>query len=151
MIAKVNSYDEECKGQPAAGFLWKIIRDVLNNNKMLPGWFVEGRTVLIPKEGCVWKLDQYQPITCLNTGYKLFTAGITTLLQQHVDEHSILLAEQKALHQGRCGCLNALVVDSMVIEEAHSRKKGLPVAWIDYRKSYDRVSHGWLSIAILVM
>ncbi len=33
-----------------------------------PAWFVKGRTVLIPKQGCEGKANQYRPITCLNNG-----------------------------------------------------------------------------------
>ena len=77
-----------------------------------------GRTVLILKEGCQGKADQYRPITCLNTVYKLLTAVITNLLQAHVKEYAIILAEQRALQKGRRGCLDALMSDSMVTQEA---------------------------------
>ena len=110
------------------GFLWRTVRDVLKTDLELPAWFVKGRTVLIPKPGCVRKPDQYRPITCLNTGYKLLTPVITTLLRQHVDKHSIFPAEQRALQKEKCGCLDALLVDSIVNEEVCHRRKKLSVA-----------------------
>ena len=50
----------------------------------IPTWFVKGRTVLIPKEGCKGRPEQYRPITCLNTEYKLFTAVTMEVLYKHV-------------------------------------------------------------------
>lgn len=52
--------------------------------------------VVEPKKECQGKPHQYRPITCLNTGYRLLTAVITFLLRQHVVEHAIIPAEQKA-------------------------------------------------------
>ena len=52
--------------------------------------------------------------------------------------------KQKALQQGRGGCLDALMVDSTIIREAAMRGKNLSVAWIDYQKAYNRVPHSWL-------
>ena len=42
------------------------------------------------------------------------------------------------------GCLDALLVDSMVTQEAMKSKSDLSVAWIDYSKAFDRVPHQWL-------
>ena len=50
----------------------------------IPTWLMKGRTVLIPKEGCQGRTEQYQPITCLNTEYKLFTAVMMEVLYKHV-------------------------------------------------------------------
>ena len=69
---------------------------------------------------------------------------ITTLLRQHVDKHSIFPAEQRALLKEKRGCLDALLVNSMVNEEVRHRRKKLSVAWVDYIKAFDRVPHGWL-------
>ena len=117
---------------------------MLKTDLKLPAWFVKGRTVLIPLPGCVGKPDQYRPIMYLNTGYKLLTAVITTLLRQYVDKHSIFPAEQRALRKEKRGCLDALLVDSMVNEEVRHRRKKLLVAWVDYSKAFECVLHGWL-------
>ena len=128
----------------SANFLGKLLKKVFDGNAEAPSWFVRGRTVLIPKEGCQGKPDQYRPITCLNVGYKLLTAVMTQVLGSHVEERGLLPEEQRALRKGRRGCLEALMVDSMVISEAKLRSRDLAVAWIDYKKAYDRVPHGWL-------
>ncbi len=130
------------KGPRAANCLWEITKKVLRGNAKLPQWFVRGRTV--PKAGCKGLPEQYRPITCLNTGYKLFTSVLTAVLLEHCEKHGIIPQEQRALRTRRRGCLDALVIDSMVAREATLRKKDLSVAWIDYRKVYDRVPHAWL-------
>ena len=45
--------------------------------------------------------DQYRPITCLNTMYKLFMGMMTVILYRHVMAHDILPDEQKALRKGQ--------------------------------------------------
>ena len=117
---------------------------MLKTDLKLPAWFVKGRTVLIPKPGCVGKPDQYRPITCLNTGYKFFTVVFTTLLRCPIDKHPIFPAEQRALRKDRCGFLNALMFDSMVNGQVHHRWKRLSVAWVNYSKVFNSVPHGWL-------
>ena len=115
---------------------------------IFPPWFVRGRTVLIPKEGCRGKVDQYRPITCLNTAYKMFTTVLTNILYDHVEENHLLPAEQCALRRGRRGCLDALLVDNMVLQMSIRKAKNLSVVWIDYKKAYDRVPHGWLELVL---
>lgn len=110
--------------------------------------WLQGRTVLIPMEGCQGKADQYRPITCLNTCYKLLTAVMSIMIADHVRESDIMPAEKKALRKGRRGCLDALLVDQAVVGEARAAKKALSVSWIDYSKAFDRVPHGWLDLVL---
>ena len=72
---------------------WKILDEEDN----MPDWLIRGRTVLIPKEGSTGSPDQYRPITCLNTMYKLFTSVLTRMLMHHVSSKNLLPEEQKAL------------------------------------------------------
>ena len=112
---------------------------------------MRGRTVLIPKEEFQGKADQYCPITVLNTGYKLLTGVLTILLWDHLEEHNIIPVEQKALRKGRRGCLDALMVDSMIAGEAKFKRRNLSVAWTDYQKAYDRVPHSWLEWVLQII
>ena len=40
------------------------------------------------------------------------------------------------------------MIDAMITESAQFDKTDLSVAWIDHRKAYDRVSHGWLQVVL---
>ena len=130
----------------ATVFLERAVREMLEegDSDNIPAWFVKGRTVLIPKAGCEGRPEQYQPITCLSTAYKLLTAVMTEVLYDHAIAHPYLPSEQRAIRRGHRGCLDALMVDSMVAREAMVRRRNLSVAWIDYQKAYDRVPHAWL-------
>ena len=116
--------------------LWKV----LDGETEIPEWLVKGRTVLLPKDGWEGKPDQFQPITCLNCTYKLFTGVLTAILMTHVTTKNVLPDEQKALRKGRRGCLDALVIDGMIVDETKLYSRNLSVAWIDYRKAFD-LSH----------
>ena len=120
--------------------LWKV----LDGETEIPEWLVRGRTVLLPKEGCEGKPDQFRPITCLNCSYKLFTGVLTAILMAHVTNKNVLPEEQKALRKGRRGCLDAVAVDGMIVEETKLYSRNLSVAWIDYRKAFDLIPHGWI-------
>ena len=52
-------------------------------------WLVLGRTVLIPKEDDLSKEDQYRPITCLNTIYKLLTGVVGKYMKTQAEEIDI--------------------------------------------------------------
>lgn len=126
----------------ASDGLRKFIKGVLRQSRKVPDipqWFVTGRTVMIPKDGCEGKPDQYRPIACLNTSYKLLTSVMSKQLMAHVEENEILPEEQLALRKGRRGCTDALLIDHMISDNAWARNAGLSVAWIDFKKAYDRV------------
>lgn len=128
----------------SSSWLKTMLSEVLGGRARLPSWFVEGRTVLIPKAGCVGKPSQFRPITCLNTSYKLLTGLLTLGLRRHVDASKALPTEQRALRKGTRGCIDALLVDSLVVEDAKVRGLALSTAWFDYQKAFDRVPHHWL-------
>ena len=121
--------------------MWSI----MNGLEPMPDWMVRGKTVLILKERCTGKSDQFRPIACLNTSYKLLTGAMADILLEHVFELGILPAEQKALRKETRGCLDALAVDMVIAEEARRDKSSLSVAWVNYQKAYDLVSHRWVN------
>ena len=71
----------------------------------MPDWVVRGRTVMIHKDGFSRLADQYRPITCLNTMYKLTTATLVGILMEQDYKCGGLPMEQKALRKGASGCL----------------------------------------------
>ena len=36
------------------------------------------------------------------------------------------------------------LIDRMVCQDSHSGKRNVSMAWVDVRKAYDSVDHGWL-------
>lgn len=121
--------------------LWSMI----NLETRVPDWLVEGRTVLIPKEGCTGRPEQYRPITCLNVTYKALTGLLSEIIRHHLGDSDVFPEEQKALRRGRRGCLDALALDAALSEEARAERRDLSVSWIDFSKAYDRVPHKWIT------
>ena len=128
--------------------LKRMYWEILDQTTDAPSWLVRGRTVLIPKEGCEGKPEQFRPITCLNTSYKLLTGTMSQILTKYVMDKEILPEEQKALRKGRRGCLDALIIDEAAAIEAKLYRKNLSVAWIDYRKAFDMIPHKLVRIVL---
>jgi len=59
--------------------MWAAIK----HPSRIQDWLVRGRTVLIPKEGCKGKPNQYRQLTCLNVMYKLMTPIVVDVLYHH--------------------------------------------------------------------
>jgi len=86
-------------GRALGQSLWRMLK----HPKEIETWLVEGRTVLILKDGCEGKPQQYRPITCLNVMYKLFTAIVREILFEHATEVGAIPQEQRALVKGKGG------------------------------------------------
>uniref|UniRef100_A0A915AZ71 Reverse transcriptase domain-containing protein n=1 Tax=Parascaris univalens TaxID=6257 RepID=A0A915AZ71_PARUN len=135
------------KNLPTAGkLLEEIIVEWLYNGKVSSKWLMKGRTVLIPKKGDLRLPQNYRPITCLNTCYKFLTATIAKVLQAHLEKGDAIPKEQRALRKKEWGCTHAILLDRAVAIDATSqRHRPLSVAWLDYRKAFDSISHSYIS------
>lgn len=81
-----------------------------------------------------------RPIACLNTMYKMLTACVEQVVRDHVTKHDTHPQEQCALRRGRRGYFDALMVNSMVAEDATLWSRNLRVVWIDYQKGTLRIA-----------
>ena len=116
----------------------------LENPESCPDWFTKGRTTLIPKSREYRNSKNYRPITCLPIVYKIFSKLIGKELMQHIKKYEIIPEEQKGAAENTLGCLDQLLIDSMITEDEKQLKKNLSTAWIDYAKAYDSIPHSWI-------
>jgi hypothetical protein len=65
---------------------------------------------------------------------------LTRIRARRISRH---LEEQSGCHPGSKGCKDQLNVSNAIYEECR-RKIILRIAWIDYQKASDSVSHRWL-------
>lgn len=79
-----------------------------------------------------------------NSIYKILTAIVASKIYQHVTKNNILAWEQNGCRKRCRGCKETLVIDSIVSNQARTRKRNLSVGWIDYQKAFDSVPHTWL-------
>ena len=88
------------------------------------------------------------PITCLNTLYKAITSVIDELLKEHKATHQLMQIDQKGCKQGSMGCIDNLLVDKAVLEDAQFNRKIITCVWVDVKKAFDSVSHKWLELCL---
>jgi hypothetical protein len=47
--------------------------------------------------------------------------------------------------RGGMGTVDNLLIDKMILEDAHFRKKNISCTWVDVNKAFDSVSHQWIA------
>ena len=93
-------------------------------------------------------MKNYRPITCLTTMYKTLTGIRAKRIYTHMEEQSLLPAEQKGCHRGSKGCKDRLMISKAIYEDCRRRNKNLSIAWNDYQKAFDGVPHSWVENSI---
>ena len=124
--------------------LAKTLSYYMNNPTELPAWVTEGVTYLLAKSSDTKKPQNFRPITCLTTTYKLLTSILTNRMYTHIEQNDILPTEQKGCRRNSYGCRDQLMVNRMILENCRARHRNLSTAWIDYQKAFDSVPHGWI-------
>ena len=69
--------------------------------------------------------------------YKTLTGIIAKRISTHLEEQSLLPAEQKVSK----GCKDQLMISKAIYEDCTRRNKNLSIAWIDYQKAFNSVPH----------
>ena len=90
------------------------------------------------------RASNYRPITCLALMWKLLTGVIADQIYAHLHQQKLLPEQQKGCRKVSRGTNELLYIDGAVIKEVKSRNQNLAMAWIDYKKAYDMVSHSWI-------
>jgi hypothetical protein len=61
----------------------------------IPEWLMAGITFLIPKNENTEHPNNYRPVICLPTTYKLLTSILSRYVQQYMDGENLIPKEQK--------------------------------------------------------
>ena len=120
-----------------------IFLNIINLRLAIENWFSRGRTNLIEKQG-EWIHDNTRPITCTNTLYKWYTSVLLFLLNQHKKKFNIMQIDQRGAKNNCSGTVENLLIDNMVLQDAHDGKRNLVCSWVDIKKAYDSLSHSWI-------
>jgi hypothetical protein len=126
----------------------KNLNAIIEKPEKAPEWMTTGITYLIPKSGDSKEFRNYRPITCLTTMYKTLTGIIANRISTHLEEQSLLPAEQKGCHPGSKGYKDRLMISKAIHENCRRRNKNLSMAQIDYQKAFDGVPHSWVEQSI---
>ena len=65
-------------------------------------------------------------------------------MENHIENNNLMPQEQKGCAPNTLGCIDQLLIDSMVLCDPKENQKSLSVAWIDYAKAYHSVPHSWI-------
>ena len=118
--------------------------NVINNHMCeVEKWYCCGRTVLLEKPG-EWSFSNTRPITCTNNMYKWFTSLLLIFFNRHKEKFSIMQMDQRGAKDKCSGTMDNLLIDNMVLMDAHDHKRNLTCSWIDVTKAYDSLSHAWI-------
>ena len=127
---------------------WRPLTNALNcwidRPELFPTWITHGRTVLIPKSEELSDEKKYQPITCLNTSYNIFTGLLGKHMEDHADRNEIWDKIQLGTCSGILCTVDQLLIDSAIMDEVREKKRNLAVLFYDYQKAYDMVRHNWM-------
>ena len=52
--------------------------------------------------------------------------------------------DQRGGVKGSMGCIDNLLVDKALLEDATKNAKNISCVWIDVKKAFDSVAHNWL-------
>jgi len=56
--------------------------------------------------------------------------------------------DQRGGVKGTMGCVDNLLIDKTILDDASKNKKNISCVWIDVKKAFDSVSHNWLITAL---
>ena len=122
----------------------EVYSEIIKDPKQIPGWLIEGVTNLLPKKEETWIPNNYRPIACLPTTFKIWTSVITDRLYSHLEKEAIMKPEQRGGKKDCYGCKNQLMINNAILESYKRRKKNLSTACIDYKKTFDSVPQSWI-------
>ena len=65
-------------------------------------------------------------------------------LYHDLERNGLIIDEKKGCKKGSRGTKDQLLVDKAILKNCRRRLTKLSMAWIDYKKAYDKVPHSWI-------
>ena len=116
--------------------------DEILRTEKTPEWMTKVRTCLILKDESKGKdFSNFRPTTCLPLMWKILTGKIAEEVYTHLERESLFPDEQKGCRYNNRGAKDQLMIDKIVMKNCKKRLTNLYLAWIDYKKAYDILSH----------
>ena len=119
--------------------------DIINSRMNIPKWMTTGKTILCQKDPTKGNaVDNYRPILCLPFMWKLMIGIIANSVYEYLQVYKLIPVEQKGCRRNIQGTKYQLLIDKMVLNDCKKRHTNLGMTWIDYKKTYDMITHSWI-------
>ena len=103
-------------------------------------WMTKAKITLIQKDSSKGTVpNNYRPITCLKSLWKILTAQIMEVIYHSLTSHGLFPGEQKGCCKESRSTAELLYIDQQILNESKTRRKNLAVAWIFKKKAYDMI------------
>jgi len=117
--------------------LYEVIKTICLSSQEEDTWFYKGLTYLIPKT----RGSDFRPITCMSNLYKLTTKCVTEVLTLEVEARGLLSENQLGTVRRVQGAKEQALLNICINKEYGNMLKAM---WIDVKKAFDSVDHGYL-------
>ena len=79
---------------------------------------------------------------------QIIFSDFSNFLSDHCERNQIITQNQAARKKGSWGCLDQLLINKTITEEARMYRRNLFTVWLDYKKAFDSVLHDWIIKAL---
>lgn len=119
------------------GPLTTLFNKILENQEIPINW-ARSRIILLYKKGDPEDINNYRPISLLPTIYKLFAMCVEKRIEPTIEKNQP--AEQAGFRQGYSTIDHIHTLDQIIEKHVEYQQK-LYIAYIDYAKAFDSISH----------
>ena len=82
--------------------------------------------------------------------YKWYTSCLLIPTDKHLDDYDLMEDAQRGARAGCSGTMDNLLIDRMVTLDCHRKKRNPSMGWVDVKKAYDSIDHGWLEEMMII-
>ncbi|XP_041982490.1 uncharacterized protein LOC121735655 [Aricia agestis] len=125
-------------GKPTLVPLLTTLFNMILDTKTIPEEWAKSNIILLYKKGNPNCVSNYRPISLQPTLYKLFASGIERRLAEYTEKHQPV---EQAGFRSSFSTTDHIHSLEIVIEKYQEMKRPLYLAFIDYAKAFDSISH----------
>nr|XP_049701309.1 LINE-1 retrotransposable element ORF2 protein [Helicoverpa armigera] len=117
--------------------LTAIFNDIMETD-IIPKQWTTSHIILIYKKGQKEDINNYRPISLMSNIYKVFSKVILERISKRLDENQ---PREQAGFRQKFSTLDHIHTVKQIIEKYREYNKNIYMAFIDYSKAFDSISH----------